>query len=104
MNDERIKASDKRRGDKDARDKKFQEALDKLVAQMEAEKKKATADGKKPGTQAILDALKTQGDAQGSFLRKLATETVEQLANQHKATQAEMKKNAREQVGFNLSG
>lgn len=37
-------------------------------------------------------------------MRKLTTEIVEQLGNQHKVTQAEAKKAAREQVGFNLSG
>lgn len=56
--DERIKTTEKRRADKDARDKKYTTALEKLVANLEAEQKKAAADGKKPGTQAILDALK----------------------------------------------
>jgi hypothetical protein len=32
--------------------------LDKLVTDVEENKKKAAAEGKKPGTQAILDALK----------------------------------------------
>jgi hypothetical protein len=34
----------------------------------------------------------------------LVGEIVDQLANQHKATREDMKKSAREQVGFNLSG
>lgn len=57
-NDEKAKAQDKRRADKVTRDKKYQDALDKLVLDLEENKKKAAAEGKKPGTQAILDALK----------------------------------------------
>jgi hypothetical protein len=37
---------------------KVPDALDKLVLDLEENKKKAAAEGKKPGTQAILDALK----------------------------------------------
>lgn len=47
---------------------------------------------------------RTFGDGQGAFLRKLVGEIVDQLANQHKVTREDMKKSAREQVGFNLSG
>ncbi|ORY26571.1 hypothetical protein BCR39DRAFT_252911 [Naematelia encephala] len=56
--DERVKAQDKRRADKTTRDKKFQDSLDSLVKEREDAKKRQTADDKKPGTQAILDALK----------------------------------------------
>lgn len=51
-----------------------------------------------------LTRCRTFGDGQGAFLRKLVGEIVDQLANQHKATREDMKKSAREQVGFNLSG
>ncbi|WRT70644.1 uncharacterized protein IL334_007642 [Kwoniella shivajii] len=104
MNDERSKAQDKRRTDKSVRDKKITEALDKLVADREEEKKKQVANDKKPGTQAVLDALKTHGDGQSAFLRKLATEIMEQNSNQHNLTQAAAKAAAREQIGFNLAG
>ena len=57
-NDDRTKASDKRRGEKTTRDKKVQDALDKLVADRDEAKKQKAADDKKPGIQAILDALK----------------------------------------------
>lgn len=57
-NDEKIKVSDKRRTEKTARDKKITEALDKLLAGSDETKKAKAADDKKPGTQAILDALK----------------------------------------------
>jgi hypothetical protein len=56
--DERLKNQEKRRTDKTTRDKKFAEALDKLVLERDEAKKQKTADAKKPGTQAILDALK----------------------------------------------
>ncbi|KAL7422817.1 hypothetical protein Q5752_002113 [Cryptotrichosporon argae] len=102
--DESAKTADKRRADKAARDKKWQEALDKLVGDKDEQKKLREADAKKPGTQAILDALKTSGDAQSAFLRKLATEVMEQNSNQHKLTQDAAKQWAREQVGFNLAG
>lgn len=52
------KYQEKRRKDKSARDKRIQDALDKLVTERDEAKKKLTADEKKPGTQAILDALK----------------------------------------------
>lgn len=58
VNDERTKASDKRRTEKTVRDKKITEALDKLLASSDETKKAKAADDKKPGTQAILDALK----------------------------------------------
>lgn len=57
-NDEAKKATDKRRLDKAARDKKITDALDKLVIERDEAKKQKTVDDKKPGTQAILDALK----------------------------------------------
>jgi carbamoylphosphate synthase large subunit len=56
--DERLKTTEKRRTEKAARDKKFQEALDKLILVGDETKKQKAADDKKPGTQAILDALK----------------------------------------------
>lgn len=56
--DDTAKGQEKRRTDKAARDKKLQDALDKLVAAQEEAKKKQVTDEKKPGTQAILDALK----------------------------------------------
>ncbi|ORX41083.1 hypothetical protein BD324DRAFT_678476 [Kockovaella imperatae] len=102
--EDRTKSSDKRRTEKNARDKKVQDALDRLVAGSDEAKKQKTADDKKPGIQAILDALKSQGDGQAQFLRKLAAEIMEQNSNQHGLTQAEAKKQAREQVGFNLAG
>nr|XP_018259656.1 uncharacterized protein I303_07724 [Kwoniella dejecticola CBS 10117]OBR81814.1 hypothetical protein I303_07724 [Kwoniella dejecticola CBS 10117] len=104
VNDEKAKAQEKRRTDKTARDKKITEALDKIVADREEEKKKAAANDKKPGTQAILDALKNKGDAESAFLRKLSTEIMEQNSNQHTLTQQAVKAAAREQVGFNLAG
>ena len=115
-------ASDKRRVDKTGRDKKFQEALDKMVAHGDETKKLRTADDKKPGTQAILDAMKwvtpnsmtgkfctdrpvrNQGDGQAQFLRKLAAEIMEHNSGQHGTTQKTMQNAAREQVGFNLAG
>jgi hypothetical protein len=57
-NDEKSKAADKRRLEKAARDKKITEALDKLVVERDEAKKQKAVDDKKPGTQAILDALK----------------------------------------------
>ncbi|WVQ95510.1 hypothetical protein IAU59_002607 [Kwoniella sp. CBS 9459] len=104
MSDENAKAQDKRRTDKTVRDKKITEALDKLVADREEAKKKQAAEDKKPGTQAILDALKTAGDGQAAFLRKLATEIMDQNSNQHQLTQQAAKGAAREQIGFNLAG
>ncbi|WVF67946.1 hypothetical protein IAT40_002708 [Kwoniella sp. CBS 6097] len=104
MSDEKAKAQDKRRTDKTVRDKKITEALDKLVADREEAKKKQAVDDKKPGTQAILDALKTAGDGQAAFLRKLATEIMDQNSNQHQLTQQAAKGAAREQIGFNLAG
>lgn len=56
--DERIKTQEKRRVDKTTRDKKFQDALDVLVKDRDETKKRLVADEKKPGTQAVLDALK----------------------------------------------
>jgi hypothetical protein len=56
--DERVRNQDKRRGDKTTRDKKVQDALDKLVAERDEAKKKLASEEKKPGTQAILDAFK----------------------------------------------
>lgn len=114
-------AQEKRRGDKAARDKKFQDALDGLVKDRDETKKRQAADDKKPGTQAVLDALKwvslpgqvdnpadlpcrTSGDGQAAFLRKLATEIMEQNSSQHKGTQQATQNAAREQVGFNLAG
>ncbi|RXK40622.1 hypothetical protein M231_02077 [Tremella mesenterica] len=104
LQDGKVKDKDKRRSDKTTRDKKLQEALDKLVVEANEMKKRNTADEKKPGTQAILDALKVAGDSQAGFLRKLAVEINEQNSNQHSQTQAAMKAAAREQVGFNLAG
>nr|XP_019051135.1 hypothetical protein I302_01584 [Kwoniella bestiolae CBS 10118]OCF30065.1 hypothetical protein I302_01584 [Kwoniella bestiolae CBS 10118] len=103
-NDEKAKAQDKRRTEKTARDKKITEALDKLVLDREEAKKKETANEKKPGTQAILDALNKKGDAESAFLRKLATEIMEQNSNQHVLTQQAAKLAARDQIGFNLAG
>jgi hypothetical protein len=56
--DERHKTQEKRRADKTVRDKKFQDALDILVKDRDETKKRLVADEKKPGTQAVLDALK----------------------------------------------
>lgn len=56
------------------------------------------------GTQAILDALKTAGDGQAAFLKKLAADIMEQNSNQHQLTQQAAQASAREQVGFNLAG
>lgn len=55
---DRAKTTEKRRTDKAARDKKITEALDKLVLERDEAKKQKTADEKKPGPQAVLDALK----------------------------------------------
>ena len=44
--------------DKNARDKKVQDTLDKLMTERDEAKKKQAAEERKPGTQAILDALK----------------------------------------------
>lgn len=63
---DRSTAAEKRRADKVARDKKYQETLDKLVVQKDEGKKKddekAKADvekakKEKDGTQAVLDAI-----------------------------------------------
>ena len=56
--DERGKGQDKDRTETIARDKKVQDTLDKLIVEREELKKKQTADEKKPGSQAVLDALK----------------------------------------------
>ncbi len=56
--DEKAKTQEKRRSDKTTRDKKIQDALDKLVIERDEAKKKQAAEEKKPGSQAILDALK----------------------------------------------
>ncbi|KAK8850475.1 hypothetical protein IAR55_004393 [Kwoniella newhampshirensis] len=104
LQDEGAKSQEKRRADKSVRDKKITEALEKLVADREEAKKKQSAEDKKPGTQAILDALKTSGDSQAAFLRKLATEMMDNNSSQHQKTQQAMKNAAREQVGFNLAG
>jgi len=58
VTDEKAKNQDKRRGDKTTRDKKVQEALEKLVTERDEAKKRQATDDKKPGNQAILDALK----------------------------------------------
>jgi hypothetical protein len=102
--DESTKTKEKRRADKVTRDKKWQDALDKLLADKEEMKKHRDANDKKPGSQAILDALKTAGDQQSAFLRKMAAEIMDHNSNQHKLTQTEAQKWAREQVGFNLAG
>ncbi|KAK4686714.1 hypothetical protein P7C73_g3410, partial [Tremellales sp. Uapishka_1] len=104
MHDGTAKDRDKRRTEKAARDKKWQEALDKLVVEKDLAAKQKDVDAKKPGTQAILDAFKTAGDGQAAFLRKLATEITEHNSNQHQLTQTAAKNWAREQVGFNLAG
>ncbi len=52
----------------------------------------------------LICRYRSQGDGQAGFLRKLATEIMEQNSNQHKLSQAEAKNAAREQVGFNLAG
>jgi hypothetical protein len=56
--DERFKSSDKRRTEKITTVKKIQDALDVLVKDTDEAKKRRTVDEKKPGTQAVLDALK----------------------------------------------
>lgn len=56
--DERVKIQEKRRADKTTRDKKFQDAFDALAKDRDEAKKRQVADDKKPGTQAVLDALK----------------------------------------------
>ncbi|KAK6906657.1 hypothetical protein I203_100644 [Kwoniella mangroviensis CBS 8507] len=103
-NDEKAKSQEKRRTDKTARDKKITEALDKLVLDREEAKKKEVVNEKKPGTQAILDALAKKGESESAFLRKLALEIMEQNSNQHTQTQQAAKAAAREQIGFNLAG
>ncbi|WVQ70693.1 hypothetical protein IAR50_000215 [Cryptococcus sp. DSM 104548] len=94
----------KRREDKAARDEIMLKALDKLMGDREDAKKKAVADEKKPGFQALLDALKNSGEGQAAFLKKLATELMEHSTNQHQGTQNAVKASAREQVGFNVAG
>lgn len=56
--DERLRSSDKRRAEKVTTVKKMQDALDILVKDTDESKKRRTVDDKKPGTQAVLDALK----------------------------------------------
>jgi hypothetical protein len=56
--DERLKSSEKRRAEKLTTVKKMQDALDVLVKDTDESKKRRTVDEKKPGTQAVLDALK----------------------------------------------
>jgi hypothetical protein len=56
--DERYKSSDKRRAEKLTTVKKMQDALDVLVKDTDESKKRRAVDDKKPGTQAVLDALK----------------------------------------------
>ncbi|TYJ54390.1 hypothetical protein B9479_004978 [Cryptococcus floricola] len=94
----------RRREDKAARDEIMVNALDKLMGDREDAKKKAVTDEKKPGFQAILDALKNSGEGQAAFLKKLGTELMETSSNQHKETQTAVKASAREQVGFNVAG
>lgn len=80
------------------------DALDKLIAEKEADKKWRDVESKKPGVQAVIDYLKKSGDDQSAFLRSLAADIVAQNANQHQLTQAQAAKWAKEQVGFNLAG
>lgn len=60
---DRSTSTDKRRTDKTARDKKFQDTLDKLIVQKDEGKKKEDDKTKKDkeGTQAVLDAIQSVG-------------------------------------------
>lgn len=101
--DDAGKAAEKRRTDKEALQKKAQDALDALLAESIEVKKLREAD-KKSGTQGVLDALKKFGDTHADFVRKTGAEIMEHNSNQHKVTQEKYKAGSREQVAFNLNG
>lgn len=98
------KAKEKRRADRGDRDKKWQDAFDKLLQEKEDDKKWREAEGKKPGSQAVIDYMKKHSEDLTTFLKALAADIVAQNVNQHQQTQAAAKNWAREQVAFNLSG
>ncbi|WOO79596.1 uncharacterized protein LOC62_02G003122 [Vanrija pseudolonga] len=83
--------------------KKLLELGAKLLSNDEELKKAIEAESKKPGVQAVLDALKSTNEAQASYFRKLCTDVMDQNSSQHKLTQDAAKLWAREQVTFNLS-
>ncbi|KAJ9092318.1 hypothetical protein QFC19_008752 [Naganishia cerealis] len=93
-----------RRKEKITREKFWQSAFDKLLAEVETDKKWRDAQGKKPGADAVIDFLKKSNEDQTAFLRALASDIMAQNADQHKGTKEAAKAMAREQVAFNVAG
>ncbi|GHJ85207.1 hypothetical protein NliqN6_1609 [Naganishia liquefaciens] len=98
------KDKEKRRLEKATKDKQWQSAFDKLLAQVENDKKWRETEGKKPGADAVIDFLKKSNEDQTTFLRSLAADIMAQNADQHKTTKEAHKAMAREQVAFNVAG
>lgn len=98
------KEKDKRRTEKATKEKQWQSAFDKLLAEVEADKKWREAESKKPGGDTVIDFLKKSNEDQTAFLRALAADIMAQNADQHKATKETAKSMAREQVAFNVAG
>ncbi|KAJ9125672.1 hypothetical protein QFC22_000634 [Naganishia vaughanmartiniae] len=98
------KDKETRRKEKTTREKNWQNAFDKLLAEVETDKKWRDTHGKKPGADAVIDFLKKSNEDQTAFLRALASDIMAQNADQHKNTKEATKAMAREQVAFNVAG
>jgi hypothetical protein len=98
------KDKETRRKEKTTREKNWQNAFDKLLAEVEFDKKWRETQGKKPGADAVIDFLKKSNEDQTAFLRALASDIMAQNADQHKNTKDATKAMAREQVAFNVAG
>jgi hypothetical protein len=98
------KDKEKRRTEKTTKEKHWQSAFDKLLAEVETDKKWREAESKKPGADAVIDFLKKSNEDQTTFLRALAADIMAQNADQHKTTKEAAKTMAREQVAFNVAG
>jgi hypothetical protein len=98
------KDKEKRRSEKTTKEKHWQSAFDKLLAEVETDKKWREAESKKPGADAVIDFLKKSNEDQTAFLRALAADIMAQNADQHKTTKEAAKSMAREQVAFNVAG
>jgi hypothetical protein len=98
------KDKEKRRTEKTTKEKQWQSAFDKLLSDVESDKKWREAESKKPGADAVIDFLKKSNEDQTAFLRALAADIMTQNADQHKSTKEAAKSMAREQVAFNVAG
>ena len=95
---------EKRRTEKASREKEWQSAFDKLLSQVEVDKKWRETEGKKLGADSVIDFLKKSNEDQTAFLRSLAADIMAQNSDQHKTTKEATKAMAREQVAFNVAG